>query len=74
MKIHAVFLIVLSIQSLYKSLSVTQFPVVSSEEFHFKMLSWPVRDVANYARCITAFSRLRLMSAMYNLGMYMKVV
>ncbi len=29
--------------------SVTQFPAVSSEEFYFKMLSLPVRDVANYA-------------------------
>ncbi len=38
-KIHAVFFIVLSIQDLHKFLSVTQFPAVSSEEFHFKMLS-----------------------------------
>ncbi len=30
--------------------------VVSSEEFHFKMLSWPVRDVANYASCVSAIS------------------
>ncbi len=34
----------LSIQSLYELLSVAQFPVVSSEKFHFKMLSCPVRD------------------------------
>ncbi len=36
--------------------TVTQFPAVSLEEFHFKMLSWPVRDVANYASCISAIS------------------
>ncbi len=46
MKIHAVFSIVLSMQSLYTFYSVAQFHAVSSEEFHFKMLSWPVRDVA----------------------------
>ncbi len=33
-----------------------------------------MRDVANYARCVTAFSRLQLMLAVYNLGIYMKLV
>ncbi len=29
---------------------------IISEEFHFKMLSWPVRDVANYESCSSAIS------------------
>ncbi len=29
---------------------------IISEEFHFKMLPWPVRDVANYASCTSAIS------------------
>ncbi len=55
-KIHAVFFIVLSIKSLYWLWSVAQLPAVYSEEFHFKMLSWPVRDVASYASCTSAIS------------------
>ncbi len=31
-------------------------PVISLEEFHLKILSWPVRDVANYASCVSAIS------------------
>ncbi len=46
-------------------------PNTPSNIITLKLLSWPVRDVANYARCITAFSRLYLVWAMYNLRMYM---
>ncbi len=41
-------------------------------EFHFKLMSWPVRDVAIYTRCITAFSRLNLRWAVHNLKIYIK--
>ncbi len=37
-------------------LSEAQFPAVSLEELHFKMLSWPVRNVANYASRKSAIS------------------
>ncbi len=48
MKNPCSFFIVLSMQILCLFLSLTQFPVVSSEEFHFKMYAWG----------ISAFSRL----------------
>ncbi len=43
-------------QSLYQFVRVAQYPAESSEEFHFKILSWPVRGVANYISSTSAIS------------------
>ncbi len=43
-------------QSVYQFLRVAQYPAESLGEFHFKMLSLPVRDVANYISSTSAIS------------------
>ncbi len=43
-------------QNLYSCLSLTQFSVISSEDFLFKMLTQPLCGVKIYKYCVSAIS------------------